>query len=215
MAVYLIMIIAVYLAIGYLFHLVIFRESKPKVSNYFRPDDRFYSKAEGFRQYVEKQENGHVYCFTEIQPLAEGPPRHIHSTFDEVFEVVNGRLSVWVDGEIKEMGPGERLVVPKGTPHKPYNSTAETIRMKGTIAFPESFAYHLPQVYGILEESPEFAYSPGMLLQMALFNTSGFDSYIADGPPLAVQKITVFMLTPLARLLGYKSYYSKYDIIHQ
>jgi mannose-6-phosphate isomerase-like protein (cupin superfamily) len=215
MAIYLTITIAAYLAIGYLFHLIIFPEDKPEVSEYFRPEDRFFSKAEGIKQYVEKQENGYVYCFTEIEPLAEGPPPHIHSTFDEVFEVVNGRLTVWVDGEIKEIGPGEKLTVPKGTPHKPYNQTTETIRTKGTIAFPEKFAYHLPQVYGILEENPEFAYPPGMLLQMALFNTSGFDSYIADGPPVALQKIIGFVVTPLARLLGYRSYYSKYGIIHQ
>ncbi|GAB3236208.1 cupin domain-containing protein [Algoriphagus aestuariicola] len=215
MAIYSIIILAGYLAIGYLFHLVIFPEDKPAFAGYFKPDDSFYSKAEGIKQYVEKQENGYVYCFTEIEPLAAGPPPHIHSTFDEVFEVVNGKLSIWVDGENREIGPGEKLTVPKGTPHKPYNPTSETIRTKGTIAFPERFAYHLPQVYGILEEDPELAYSPGMLLQMAMFTTSGFDSYIADGPPVVVQKIIGFIVTPLARILGYKSYYPKYDSIRQ
>lgn len=121
-------------------------------------------------------------------------------------------LKLSMDGEIKELGPGEKLVIPKGIPHKPYNQTTEYIKVKGTIAFPEKFAYHLPQVYGVMEDNPDFVNSPGLILQMALFTTAGFDSYIADGPPVVVQKVTGFVAAPFARLLGYKSYYPKYDI---
>lgn len=215
MAIYLFMAVAGYLSIGYLFHLLIFPENKPEVNNYFKPDDKFYSKVEGIKQRVVKQENGFVYCSAELEPLAEGPPRHIHASFDEVFEVVNGKLSIWVDGEVKQIVAGEKLFIPRGVPHKPFNETTEHIRIKGTIAFPEKFAYHLPQVYGVLEEKPDLVNSPGMVLQMALFNTAGFDSYLADGPPVVVQKITGFLVTPLARLLGYKSYYAAYDLRHQ
>jgi mannose-6-phosphate isomerase-like protein (cupin superfamily) len=207
---YLLLAIAGYLAIGYLFHLVIFPEGKPPISSYFKPNDIFYSKVEGFKQHVEKQENGFVYCTLVLEPLAEGPPKHIHTGFDEEFEVSNGELTLWVDGEIKKIHPGEKILVPRGTPHKPYNETTESINVKGTIAFPEKFAYHLPQVYGVMEETPDLG--PAIMLQMALFNTSGFDSYIAEGPPVVVQKVIGFVLVPLARLLGYRSYYTKYDI---
>lgn len=210
--VYLLIAIAGYLAVGYLLHLVVFPESKPEVSTFFKPHDEFYSKVEGFKQFVEKQENGYVYCSAEIGPLAIGPPKHIHTKFDEQFEVLNGELTLWIDGEIKKIRPGEKVLVPRGTPHKPYNETNELIKVKGTVAFPEKFAYHLPQVYGVMEDTPDFGASPAVMLQMALFNRSGFDSYIAEGPPVVIQKATGFLLVPLARLLGYKSYYAKYDI---
>jgi mannose-6-phosphate isomerase-like protein (cupin superfamily) len=211
-SVYLLIAIGGYLAVGYLLHLVIFPEVKPPVSDYFKPNDTFYSKVEGFKQHVEKQENGYVYCSAEIGPLAEGPPKHIHTSFDEEFEVVNGELTLWVDGKIIKIRPGDKVLVPRGTPHKPYNETKELIKVKGSIAFPEKFAYHLTQVYGVMEDTPDFAASPAVMLQMALFNRSGFDSYIAEGPPVVIQKVTGFMLVPLARLLGYKSYYPNYDI---
>ena len=51
-----------YLAIGYFLHLVIFPEYQPDISNYFEPGDEFYSKAEGLKQIVIKQDNGKVYC---------------------------------------------------------------------------------------------------------------------------------------------------------
>jgi mannose-6-phosphate isomerase-like protein (cupin superfamily) len=212
MFMYLMLIIAVYLIAGNLFHRVIFPENKPEVSTYFKPGQQFYSNTEGFRQTVEKQESGHVFCSLEVEPFAGGPPKHIHTGFDEFFEISNGELTVWVDGEIKKIHPGERLFIPKGTPHKPYNETADTIHVKGAIAFPEKFAYYLPQVYGVMDNTPGFDKSPKAILQMALFANAGFDSYAADGPPVFVQKAMSFFLAPLARLSGYKSYYKEYDI---
>ncbi|MEX0648517.1 MAG: cupin domain-containing protein [Balneolaceae bacterium] len=123
-----------YLAIGYFLHLVIFPEKKPDVSTYFKPGQTFYSKAEGIRQTVVKQENGLVYSLLEIEPYAPGPPKHLHTGFDEYFETENGELSVWMDGEVKKIKPGEILHVPKGTPHKPFNETADTLRLKSAMA---------------------------------------------------------------------------------
>jgi mannose-6-phosphate isomerase-like protein (cupin superfamily) len=211
-AMYILIVITGYVAIGYLLHLVVFPESKPAVSNYFKPGQQFYSKAEGFKQTIVKQENEHVYCSLEIDPFADGPPKHIHTSFDETFQVHNGTLSVWVDGKVVRVQPGDTLFVPRGTPHKPFNETADTIRVKGEVAFPEKFAYHLPQVYGVMDNTPGIAASPKAILQMSLFWSEGFDSYVADGPPIQVQKTIGFMLTPITRLMGYKSYYKEYDI---
>lgn len=210
-ALYLMVAIAAYLVVGYFCHLVVFPEDKPDVATYFRPGHVFYSKAEGFRQTVQKQEAGRVHCSLEIEPFAPGPPKHVHAGFDEYFRISNGELTVWVDGDIKKLRPGETLFIPKGTPHQPYNETADVIRSNGSFAFPEAFAFHLSQVYGAMDNTPGFGKSPATVLQMALFSTSGFDSYIAEGPPVFVQKSVGFLITPLARLLGYRSYYRQYD----
>lgn len=211
-ALYLAILIAAYLCIGYLLHLVIFPEIKPAVSSYFKPGQQFYSKSEGFLQTVEKQDNGNVFCSLEIEPFAGGPPKHIHTGFDEFFEVSNGELTIWVNGEVKKIHSGEKLFIPKGTPHKPYNETADTIHANGSISFPEKFAYNLKQVYGVVDNTPGFEKSPKAILQMSLFAQAGFDSYAVDGPPLFVQKATSFLLAPLARMCGYKSYYKEYDV---
>ena len=201
-----------YLAIGYLFHLVIFPENKPPVSNYFKAGDQLYSKREGVRQTVVKQEQGIVYCMSEFEPHAEGPPAHIHTDFDETFSVKNGELSIWVDGKVVKIRPGDSLHIPIGTPHKPFNETDETIFTNAAVEFPENFAYHLNQVYGIMDNDPEFGKSPKTLLQMSLFSSEGFDSYLVEGPPVAAQKFMGFLLTPITRLFGYKSYYEQYSV---
>ena len=200
-----------YLAIGYLFHLVLFPENKPEISTYFKPGQEFYSKAEGFKQTVIKQENQHVFCTLTIDPFADGPPKHIHTDFDEHFAVSNGELSVLLNDTVIKLHPGDSLFVPRGTPHKPFNETPDTIRVKGSIAFPEKFAYHLPQVYGIMDKMPDYAKSPALLLHMSMFSSAGFDSYVADGPPVFAQKTMSFLLVPFSRLMGYRSYYEEYD----
>ncbi|MBD0331900.1 MAG: cupin domain-containing protein [Chitinophagaceae bacterium] len=209
---YLLIFIGTYLVIGNLLHRVIFREKKPDISTYFKPGQEFYSKAEGFRQKVIKQENGFVYGTLEAEPFAAGPPKHIHNGFDETFEIENGELTIWVDGEVKKLRPGQVLHVPKGVPHKPYNETGDTIRIKGSFAFPEKFAFYLQQVYGYMDNNPGFMKSPKTILQMSLLQPAGFDSYIADGPPVFIQKAMGFVVAPLARLLGYRSYYEQYDV---
>ena len=208
----LLVLVGVYLVVGNLLHRVVFPEKSPDVSSFFKPGQEFYSKAEGFRQTIVKQEKGFVHGHLEVEPFAAGPPKHIHDGFDEIFEIENGELTVWVNGEIKKLLPGQVLHIPKGTPHKPYNETADTIRVKGSFAFPEKFAFFLPQVYGYMDSNPDFGKSPKTILQMALFQGAGFDSYLVDGPPIAVQKATGFVLSPLARVLGFRSYYEKYDI---
>jgi len=205
--------LSLYLGIGYLFHLVIFPENKPSLSTYFTPGSKFASTFERVEQTITRHENGIVYCASQINPFAPGPPVHIHTDFDETFEIKNGTLSVLLNGELKRIQPGEKLFIPKGTPHKPFNETADTIRLKGEVAFPEKFAFNLVQIYGLLDNNPDFVKSPKALLQIVMFTSEGFDSYIDDGPPVVMQKVVGFLITPLARLLGFKSYYKEYDVL--
>jgi mannose-6-phosphate isomerase-like protein (cupin superfamily) len=209
-AMYFVIILAAYLGIGYLLHAVVFPEKKPEISTYFKAGDVFYSKTERIKQTVVKQENGFVYCNASIEPFAPGPPEHVHSNFDETFEVLNGELSLLVNGEVKKIRPGQKLHIPTGTPHKPFNETADTIHTKELVAFPEKFAFHLAQVYGLMDNEG-LGNSPGTMLQMSLMNHEGFDSYMA-GPPLFMQKTLGFILTPATRLFGYKSFYPAYDM---
>lgn len=209
---YALAVIAVYLMIGYLFHLVIFPEKKPGVATYFKQGQEFYSKAEGVAQKVARQENGFVYCDLEVHPFAPGPPKHIHTGFDESFEIRNGELSIWVDGEIKRIKPGEVVHIPKGTPHKPFNESADTIHLKKEFPLPEQFAFGLSQVYGLMDHHPDFGKMPAMVFIMAPIQQSGFDSYLAEGPPVPIQKVMNFLITPTARLMRFRSYYDEYNI---
>ncbi|MBX3254697.1 MAG: cupin domain-containing protein [Chitinophagaceae bacterium] len=60
--------------------------------------------------------------FQKNRALRRWSAKHIHTDFDETFQVENGELTVWVNGEIRKLVPGEVLHIPKGIPHKPYNT---------------------------------------------------------------------------------------------
>lgn len=47
----------------------------------------------------------------------EGPPLHVHQAEEEFFHVLAGRYSFRVGEATHEAGPGDSLMVPRGTPH--------------------------------------------------------------------------------------------------
>ena len=50
------------------------------------------------------------------------PPKHLHPSQDEQFEVLEGRLTTKVAGTERVLGPGDRLDVPRGTVHQMWNA---------------------------------------------------------------------------------------------
>ncbi|RYD93460.1 MAG: cupin domain-containing protein [Sphingobacteriales bacterium] len=205
------MIITAYFVIGYLCIYVFFPEKKPDIATYFKPGQVFRSEAEGAVQTILRQEGGIVYCSAVLEPYAPGPPKHYHSDFEETFAIANGELSFWIDGQVKKIRPGQKIHVPKGVPHKPYNETGESIVVAGEVAFPEKFAFYLCQVYGIIDRDPSIVRSPRMALQMSLLQQAGFNATLVEAPPVFIQHLSSFVLAPLARLMGYRSYYKEFD----
>jgi len=50
---------------------------------------------------------------------------HLHREDDEAWYVVDGRLGFQVGDEQREIGTGEALMVPRGTPHSYWNAQDE------------------------------------------------------------------------------------------
>jgi mannose-6-phosphate isomerase-like protein (cupin superfamily) len=59
-------------------------------------------------------------------PGGSPPPPHLHPAQDEEFEVRTGRLVAVLNGEERKLGPSDTLQIPRGTPHKMWNSSSET-----------------------------------------------------------------------------------------
>jgi len=50
-------------------------------------------------------------------PAGDSPPLHIHTTEDEVFQILDGRIRVRIGNEESVFGPGAILIAPKGVAH--------------------------------------------------------------------------------------------------
>jgi mannose-6-phosphate isomerase-like protein (cupin superfamily) len=58
------------------------------------------------------------------------PPKHFHPQQDERFEVLAGALSVERDGELRQLGPGEEIEIPRGATHRMWNPGSEPTRAR-------------------------------------------------------------------------------------
>lgn len=55
--------------------------------------------------------------YFESPPRSQGPPPHVHATYDESFLIVEGEMEFVIDGDVQVLKAGESIDVPKGTLH--------------------------------------------------------------------------------------------------
>jgi mannose-6-phosphate isomerase-like protein (cupin superfamily) len=60
---------------------------------------------------------GTFELFSETRPSLGGPPRHVHRDREEGFFVLTGRYAFVRGTEELEVGPGQFVLVPRGTRH--------------------------------------------------------------------------------------------------
>ncbi len=185
----------------------LFPTNKPDFNKVFAPNTSYGNKQQGNEQVILGYKNGKVNISGVIKPFAEGPPEHVHTNFDEEFNVTTGALTLLVNRKKKVLNPGETFIVPRGTYHKWFNETDKEVVGAGDV--PVGFAFTLNQLYAVSKENPEIFKSPKLLLQLAAWG-SDFDSYLKDGPPPVVVKIIKFLLLPIAKISGYKYSNSNY-----
>lgn len=155
-----------------------------------------------------QQTGGEVFGLeVYIRAGAPGTPEMVHPLQDESFEILSGSLNFRVGGQERRLGPGETLLIPKGTPHRWWNASDEEthalVELRPALRSEELFA----NIYGISSETGSFS-NP---LQMAVLINEHFDEGHLTRPPLPVQKIMFGTLAPLGRLLGYRAHYPKYS----
>ena len=64
----------------------------------------------------------------EVPPGANVPPPHSHTLNEECVYVLEGTLRYAVDGDVRDLGPGEWMRTPKGSVHAFSNPHAQAAR---------------------------------------------------------------------------------------
>ena len=203
-------VVTLYFVAGLVIHSS-FPEPVPDLNGYFKLGDRLHSRFEGFDQTVLAVDGEWLHTRLEVAPNAAGPPEHFHEHFAETFTVKSGTLSILVDGEKRTLKAGEMIIIPPMMRHKPFNESSETVIVESddAKAIPVKFAYILSQLYGFMDTYPDGPSVPAMIMQLSTYGNEA-DSWLADGPPLGVQKAMRVVLAPTARLMGYSSHYEQF-----
>lgn len=195
--------ISIYFIIGGLIFNHLLPPQTPDYQSYFKKNPFFKSDAEGFLQEVKKVENGWVHLKVTMQARAVGPPEHIHENFDEYFVVEKGTASILINGKKHFLKAGEHIVIPKGTPHKPFNETDEVVILNDTTnqhpTMPCDFAYSLSKLYPNMDKHG--VDSLKILMQLANLGNRA-DTWLTHAP-IPAQKAIRWLLGPTSRLLNY------------
>lgn len=72
---------------------------------------------------------GGAYWLVEEEFWGETTPLHRHTSAEEAFYVLSGRVAAWLGEGETEAGPGTFLLVPRGTPHALRRVGTDPVRM--------------------------------------------------------------------------------------
>lgn len=138
----------------------------------------------------------------ELAPESGGTPIHIHPNAWESYEVLEGKLDVYVDGVWQTLSTGERLEVESGIPHTFRNSSAEVVRVYNSHAPAMRFDQYFEGLgrltsRGILSAQ---RITPRAILHLALLMTSHEEEIISVKPPHRLMRI----FARIGRMLGYR-----------
>ena len=145
-----------------------------------------------------------------VAPGGSGPPRHVHPTIEERFDVEEGMLTVWLDGDTRVLTPGDSVRIPPGTPHGFENRSDEPVVFQGTSRPGSRLIHVLATLFGLAKERKVGDHGTPRLLQAMVFARGMRDVLYMASPPLPVQRALWTVLAPLGQAVGYRATYDRF-----
>jgi mannose-6-phosphate isomerase-like protein (cupin superfamily) len=131
---------------------------------------------------------------------------HVHPFASETFTVKSGRLAVVMRGVELIAEQGQSITIPAGTPH--HFSNADAGLTEATVQFTPAQQHRrfFENFATLTERRPEWFSPQGdpKLLLIALVLHRYRDHLYLAGIPIVVQKMVFALLSPLARIRGYR-----------
>jgi hypothetical protein len=134
---------------------------------------------------------------------------HYHLDFTQTWEALSGAGEIEIDGKVRELRAGDRVVLEPGTPHRdPYLSGEGEFHVRGTFDpdtdfiehYAEAWAHHMRE--GSVNDQDEIP----LLQILVIARATDARSYTTRVPKL-IQQVTLPLTAALARLRGYKLSY--------
>jgi quercetin dioxygenase-like cupin family protein len=146
-----------------------------------------------------------VYNAHSTEPIS-----HYHPAQEEDFVVLEGELSVKMNGVLRVYKAGEQFYVPKGTVHCMWNASSRKTVINWQVRPAMNTECLLETGCGLAQDGKTSADGKPGLLQVALIANHYAPVFRIAKPPFIVQRILFTILTPFAYLAGYKAVYKQY-----
>jgi quercetin dioxygenase-like cupin family protein len=132
---------------------------------------------------------------------------HRHPGSIERFTVLEGELTVQLDGRVSLLREGETAEIRPGQWHDWWNAADRDARVLVEVEPGARFAHMLETLFGLAQLGHVDAKGMPNLLQLSLIGREFSDTVQFRRPPPTVQRVVFGAVAPIARRLGYRATY--------
>ena len=148
-----------------------------------------------------------VVIETFVQPNGFVAAAHVHPSQEERFEILRGAVGFKIGRKKLVAGPGQRLTVPAGTPHKFWNAGDDEAHFVCEVRPALQFESLLETMFALAADGKTNRKGMPNPLRLAVIANAHFDTVQLPFPPALVQKLGLALGAPLGRVLGYGATY--------
>ena len=134
---------------------------------------------------------------------------HIHLKQQETFKMLSGTMTYFLNGQQKDLNPGEEIVLPENKAHNHYNTKNEPAEYIQTIEPGIDVDLFLENLFGMINDGKVKEGKLPFLQAMVTGKYLESPSRLA-AIPLGPQNFLINTIGPIARLFGYRAVYKKY-----
>lgn len=160
---------------------------------------------------VPAEETGGEYASGIIVLTDRGPPAHYHVGYEERFEVLRGELVVEGESDDHRVPEGETHAVPPETVHAPRYLGDDLTAARVTLRPAGRTLEVVKTLYGLAHEGKVNEDGQPKFLQGMVSAADLADDTVFTSPPPAIVGPLATVVAPVARAVGYRPTYSRYD----
>ena len=147
---------------------------------------------------------------SRFDAFSKEPPPHYHPFQKELFTVQEGRIHVRINGTVKQLEKGAQLSIAPNTIHSMWNPYTKKAKVSWKVQPAMSTEYLLETGMGLAVHGRVGKKGAPTFLQSILLLHHYRNVYRLAKPSYILQRIVSLVLSPLARLAGYKPVYKEF-----
>ena len=148
-----------------------------------------------------------VVVETFVEPNGAVAAAHVHPAQEELFEVLGGELQFRVGKNTIVAKPGDRVLVPAGTPHRFENIGDETAHFVCEVSPALGFEQLIETMFSLAADGKVSKKGMPNPLRLAVIARHHFGDVRLPFPPAWMQRLGLALGAPLGKLLGYRATY--------
>jgi quercetin dioxygenase-like cupin family protein len=160
-----------------------------------------------FRTTSADTDGERVVVETFVEPNGAVAAAHVHPAQEERFEVLAGEVEFRLGKRKLVAKPGDRVLVPAGTPHRFRNVGEETAHFVCEVTPALGFEQLIETMFSLAEDGKVNKKGMPNPLRLAVIANHHFGDVQLPFPPAWLQRLGLALGAPLGRLLGYRPAY--------